>query len=161
MIDSAALHAVFGWTEGVPRFACRWTIKANTHDLQWCTTIFDLLPDRTHIAVYPGAVSTYAVRLDRSGIDMLADTLETRDACAVPALHPAHGKRLLTLRPHTMPHQPPWTNRPADAPPYRGPMELALELPRDTGIRVLFFNERVPLLADTLAEIQQAFSGLA
>lgn len=114
---SAALHAGFGWTEGVPRFACRWTIKANSHDLQWCTTIFDLLPDRTHVAVYPGAVSRCAVRLDRSGIDMLAD-----------------------------------------APPYRGPMELALELPRDTGIRVLFFNERVPLLADTLAEIQLALA---
>ncbi len=156
--DLAALQAGFGWAEGVPRFACRWTIKANTHDLQWCTTIFDLLPGRAHVAVYPGAVSTYAVRLDRAGIDMLADTLESRDACAVPALHPVHGARLLALRPCVMPHEPPWTNRPADAPPYRGPMELAIDLPRDAGIRVLFFNERVPVLTETLAEIQRALA---
>lgn len=152
----ASMEAGFGWTQGVPRFACRWTVKATTPDLASCTTIFDLLPNRRHLAVYPAAVCTYAVRLDSAGIDMLSDTLESRDACAVPALHPVHGKRLLNLRPATMPYEPRWTDRPTTAPPYRGPMELALELPGDIAIRILFWRERLLALTETLSEIQQS-----
>ncbi|MGH3858383.1 hypothetical protein [Actinokineospora sp.] len=133
-------------------------VKASTPELALCTTIFDLLPNGRSLAVYPGATSTYALRLDRAAIDMLADTLACRAACAVPALHPVHGRRLLALRPFTMPHEPSWTDRPANAPPYLGPMELSLDLPGGNGTRVLFRREHLLALTDTLAEIQQSLT---
>ncbi|WP_054052097.1 hypothetical protein [Alloactinosynnema sp. L-07] len=150
------MESKFGWAGGIPQFACRWTIKACTADFRWSTMIFDLLPDRSHVAVYPGAVTTGALLLERSPIEVLATTLDTRETCAVPALHPQHGDRLLNLRPCALPHEPPWTNRPADSPPYLGPMELVAELPKDPGIRVVFRHDRVQALEETLAEIVQA-----
>ncbi|MGQ0839279.1 hypothetical protein [Actinokineospora sp.] len=149
------LESGFGWVAGAPKFACRWSIKAFTPEFTFCTTLFDLLPNRRHVVIYPAAVSRFSVRLDRTAVEMLGATLETRDACAVLALHPLHGNRLLGLRPLTEPKVPAWSDRPADAPPYLGPMELYLELP-DDGIRVLFLRERLYTLTDTLAEIRQA-----
>jgi len=143
----------FGWANGVPQFACRWTIKACTPDFRWSTMIFDLLPDRSRVAVYPGSVTTYALLLECAAVEMLVTALETREACAVPALHPRHDRRQLSLRPCALPHEPPWTNPPSDSAPYRGPVELAVDLPNDSGIRVVFRHDRVRALEETLAEI--------
>lgn len=148
----AALEAGFGWSEGVPRFACRWIVKGETPDYAFRSTIFDLLPDRRQFVVYPAAVGTFAIRLDRAAVEMLAATLETGDACAVAGVHPVHGRRLLGLRPYSAPHEPCWTNRPVDAPRYLGPVELYVDLPGQ-GIRVVYRRERLFALAETFAEI--------
>ncbi len=62
------------------------------------------------------------------------------------------GPCLLGLRPITPPNEIPWTERPADAPPHLGPMELYLRLP-DAQIAIIFRRERLLRLATILAEI--------
>ena len=134
-----------------PGVAHRWSVTGHTIDHWECTTIFDLpADDRARLVVHPGAVSRYTVRLDRAGVRMLLDTIASGEACAVPAKHPIHGDRLLGLRPITLPHDVPWTNRPADAPPYFGPMELYLQLP-DAQIEIIFERNRLLRLAGALS----------
>jgi hypothetical protein len=83
---------------------------------------------------------------------MLATAVAAGTACAVPAKHATHGQRLLGLRPYQSAHEPSWLNRPADAPPYAGPMELYLVLPGDE-IHIVYRHDRLNLLATTLTEI--------
>jgi hypothetical protein len=116
------------------------------------TTIFDLQHDRRHVVVYPATVDTYAVTIAAPAVRMLAATASSDTACAVPAEHATHGRRLLGLRPYQSAHEPSWLNRPADAPPYPGPMELYLILPGDE-IRIVYRHEQLHLLAATLIEI--------
>ncbi len=136
-----------------PGIARRWSVVGHTADHWECTTILDLpADDRAHVIIHPGGVTTYTVRVARAGIHMLLDTVESGNACAVPAEHAEHGGRLLCLRPVTLPNEIPWTERPADAPPYLGPMELYLRLP-GAQIAVIFRRERLLRLATVLAEI--------
>lgn len=131
----------------------RWSIPGRRADDSECTTDFDLpANDREHVVIHPGGVTTYTVTIARPAIHMLLDTIESGNACAVPADHPVHGPRLLGLRPVTPPNEPSWTDRPADAEPCHGPMELYVRLP-DTQVSVVFGRKQLTLLAATLAVI--------
>ncbi|OLF16751.1 hypothetical protein BU204_14880 [Actinophytocola xanthii] len=124
-----------------------------TRDHWECTLIIDLPKKADDLLVlHPAGVSMYTVTTTRHAIQQLHETLTTGGACAVPVHHEAHGDRLLCLRPTTLPAEPPWTDRPADAPPHRGPMELYLGLP-DSQISIIFPRDRVLLLARTLTQI--------
>lgn len=101
--------------------------------------------------VHPAAVQLYSVTLSSKSVRMLLNTVQTGTACTVPAIHTVHGGQLLGLRPITLPGETPWTDRPADAPPYLGPMELHLQLP-DAQIEIIFKRERLLHLATVLAE---------
>lgn len=136
-----------------PGIARRWTVIGHTLDHWECTTIIDLpAGEDDRILIHPAAVTTYSVAISRKSARMLMHTMESGDACTVPAEHPTHGSRLLGLRPITLPNEIPWTERPADAPPYLGPMELYLRLP-DAQIAIIFRHERLLRLATILAEI--------
>lgn len=136
-----------------PGIARRWAVVGHTPDRWECTTLFDLPADDPHrVIVHPAAVDKYTVHLQRRSIEMLIRTIESGDACAVPAIHTVHGGRLLGLRPITLPNEPSWTDRPADTPPYLGPMELYLQLP-DAQIAIIFRRERLLRLATILAEL--------
>lgn len=130
----------------------RWAVQGRKPSGDNATTIFDLLPDRRHVVVYPATVDTYAVTITTPSVHMLATTASSGTACAVPAEHATHGRRLLGLRPYQSAHEPTWLNRPAGAPPYPGPMELYLALPGDE-IHIVYRHDRLHLLADTLTEI--------
>lgn len=130
----------------------RWAVQGRKPNGDTATTIFDLQHDHHHVMVYPATVHTYAVTIDTAGVRLLADTATTGNACAVPANHTTHGRRLLGLRPYDSPHEPSWLDRPADTPPYLGPMELYLALPRDE-IHIVYRHDRAHLLATTLTEI--------
>jgi hypothetical protein len=114
------------------------------------TTIFDL--HHQHVVVYPATVDTYAVTIKAPAVRMLAATASSGTSCAVPAEHATYGRRLLGLHPYRSTHEPHWLNRPADAPPYPGPMERYLTLPNDE-IRIVYRHDRLHLLANILTEI--------
>jgi hypothetical protein len=136
-----------------PGVSRRWSVIGHKSDHGECTTILDVPDDdRAHVVLHPGGVTAYTVRIARPAIQVLLDTIESGNACAVPATHPVHGGRLLCLRPATLPNEPPWTDRPADASPYFGPMELYLRLP-GAEFSVIFRRERLLRLATALAEI--------
>ncbi len=136
-----------------PGIARRWTVVGHTLDHWECSTIIDLpMGDPGHVIIHPAAVTTYSLSISRRSVQMLMHTIESGDACTVPVEHPVHGNRLLGLRPITLPHEIPWTDRPADAPPYLGPMELYLRLP-DAQISIIFRRERLLRLATIFAEI--------
>ena len=116
-------------------YARRWAIQGRKPNGDSASTIFDLLHDLRHVRVYPATVDTYAVTVDASAMRMLADTAAACTACAVPAHHATHGKRLLGLRPC-----PSQLNRP--------PMELYVILP---GAEIHIVHEHP--LATILAEI--------
>ncbi|MFC4856695.1 hypothetical protein [Actinophytocola glycyrrhizae] len=130
----------------------RWAVQGGKPDGDNATTIFDLRHDRRHVVVYPATVDTYAVTVTASAIRMLATTAISGTACAVPADHAVHGRRLLGLRPYQSAHEPSWLNRPADAPPYPGPMELYVVLPGDE-IHIVYRHDRLHLLTSVLTEI--------
>lgn len=130
----------------------RWAVQGRKPNGDNATTIFDLRHDRRHVVVYPATVDTYAVTVTAAAVRMLATTASAGTACAVPADHVTHGRRLLGLRPYQSAHEPSWLNRPADAPPYPGPMELYVVLPGDE-IHIVYRHERLRQLTDTLAEI--------
>lgn len=141
------------WQPTPPRFLRRWAIQGVRPAGDRATTIFDLREDRAHVAVYPATVDTFALLIDRAAVYMLLTTLESGNACAVPGIHPLHGQRLLGLRPYDQPHaQPAWTDRPADAPPYHGPMELYVHLPGDHMI-IIYGRDRLLSLHEALTEI--------
>lgn len=104
------------------------------------TTIFDLQHDRRHVVVYPATVDTYAVTVAASGLHMLAATASSGTACAVPAEHATHGRRLLGLHSYQPAAVPPW------------PMELYLVLPGDE-IHIVYRHEQLRLLTSTLTTI--------
>jgi hypothetical protein len=130
----------------------RWAVQGRKPGGDNATTIFDLLPDHRHVAVYPATVDTYAVTITAPSVHMLATTATSGTACAVPADHATHGRRLLGLRPYQPTHEPSWPNRPADAPPYLGPMELYLVLP-GAEIHIIYRHDRLHLLTNTLTDI--------
>lgn len=136
----------------MPTYTRRWAVQGRKPNGDNATTIFDRHPDHPLVTVYPATLASYAVVVDHAAIHQLARTVATGQACAVPAEHAEHGRRLLGLRPYATPYEPPWLNRPADAPPYRGPMELYLVLPRDE-IHIVYRHSRLHLLATTLTEI--------
>jgi hypothetical protein len=136
-----------------PGIARRWAVIGHTPDRWECTTLFDLPADDPHrVIVHPAAVDRYTIVLRRPAIQMLIRTIETGKACAAPAFHTVHGGRELYLRPITLPNEPSWTDRPADAPAYLGPMELELQLP-DAQIAIIFRRERLLHFATILAEL--------
>jgi len=136
-----------------PGVARRWSVVGRKADHSQCTTIFDLpTNDRGHAIIHPGGVTTYTVTIARSAIEVLLDTIESGAACTVPATHPVHGRRLLGLRPVSLPNEPAWTDRRPDAPPSPGPMELYVHLP-DARIEVIFHRNQLTHLATTLAVI--------
>jgi hypothetical protein len=134
-------------TEVLP-YLRRWAVQGRKPSGDNATTIFDLQDDCRHVVVYPATVDTYAVTITAPAVHMLAATASSGTACAVPADHATHGRRLLGLRPY----EPSWPSRPADAPPYPGPMELYLVLPGDE-IHIVYGDEQLRLLAATLTEI--------
>jgi hypothetical protein len=103
-------------------YARRWAIQGRKPNGDSASTIFDLRHDHRHARIYPATVDTYAVTVDAKSMRMLADTASSGMACAVPADHAVHGRRLLGLRPYLSP-----LNRAAAAPP----MELYVTLPGD------------------------------
>jgi hypothetical protein len=105
-------------------YARRWAIQGRKPNGDSASTIFDLQHDLRHVRIYPATVDTYAVTVDADAMRMLADTASSGAACAVPADHAVHGRRLLGLRPY-----PSQLDRPAEAPPHHGPMELYVTLP--------------------------------
>jgi len=135
----------------------RWAVQGRKPNGDNATTIFDLRHDRRHVVVYPATVDTYTVTIAAPAVRMLATTASSGTACAVPAEHPTHGRRLLGLRPYQSAHEPSWLNRPADAPPYPGPMELYVVLP-DNEIHIVYRHDRLHLLAATLTEIANALA---
>jgi hypothetical protein len=130
----------------------RWAVQGRKPNGDNATTIFDLRHDRRHVVVYPATVDTYAVTIAGPAVRMLATTASSGTACAVPAEHATHGQRLLGLRPYQSAHEPSWLNRPADAPPYSGPMDLYLVLPDDE-IHIVYRHDQLFLLTTILAEI--------
>jgi hypothetical protein len=104
------------------------------------TTIFDLLPGRRHVMVYPATVDTYAVTVPAAGVRMLASTATSGTSCAVPAEHATHGRRLLGLRPYSA-----------------GAMELYLVLP-GAEIHIVYRDDRLRLLVTILAELTDSLT---
>jgi hypothetical protein len=136
-----------------PGIVRRWSVIGRKADHSECTTIFDLPTyDRTHVIIHPGGVTTFTVTITRSAIRILLDTIESGTACTVPATHPVHGQRLLGLRPVSLPNEPAWTDRQAEAPPSIGPMELYVHLP-DAKIEIIYHRNQLIHLATTLAVI--------
>lgn len=136
----------------MPPHLRRWAAQGRKPDGDNATTIFDLLPGLRHIVVYPATVDTYAVTVAAPAVHMLAAAASSGTACTVPAEHATHGRRLLGLRPFQSAHERSWLNRPADAPPYTGPMELYLILPGDE-IHIVYRHDRLRLLTNTLTKI--------
>jgi hypothetical protein len=136
-----------------PGIARRWAVVGRTPDHWECTLIIDLPKlDDDRLVLHPGGVSTYTVTIHRPAIRQLHETITTGGACAVPVDHAKYGRRLLGLRPINSPNEPAWTDRPADAPPYRGPVELYLRLP-GAQISIIFRRDRVLRLAQALSDI--------
>jgi hypothetical protein len=131
----------------------RWAVQGRKPNGDNATTIFDLQDDRRHVVVYPATVDIYAVTITAPAVQMLAATASSGTACAVPADHATHGRRLLGLRPY----ERSWPSRPADAPPYPGPMELYLVLPGDE-IHIVYGHDQLHLLANTFTEITNALT---
>lgn len=140
------------WRPTPPKFVRRWAIQGRKPDGNVATTIFDILADRRRVAVYPATVDTFAVLIERADLTHLLSAIETHEAGAVPAWHAVHGNRLLGLRPFDIPHEPQWTDRPAGAPPYRGPMELFVVLPKSE-IHIVYGRGRLLALRNAFAEI--------
>lgn len=136
----------------MPMYLKRWLAQGRKPNGDTASTIFDLQHDYRHVIVYPATRDCYAVTIGVAGVRLLASTAKSGDACAVPAMHAVHGMRLLGLHPYNSPGEPPWPNRPAGTPPYPGPMELYLVLPRDE-IRIVYRHDRRHRLTDILAEI--------
>lgn len=80
-------------------YARRWAIQGRKPNGDSASTIFDLQHDHRHVRIYPATVDTYAVTVDAEAIRVLAETATSGAACAVPADHAVHGRRLLGLRP--------------------------------------------------------------
>lgn len=80
-------------------YARRWATQGRKPNGDNASTIFDLLHDHRHVRIYPATVDTYAVTVDAEAMRMLAETATSGAACAVPAEHAVHGRRLLGLRP--------------------------------------------------------------
>lgn len=118
----------------MPKFVSRWTIQGRKPDGQPASTIFDILDDHRRVAVYPATLDTFAVVIDRSAVEVLHSTLETRDSCAVPARHATHGDRLLGLHPGS------------------SSMELYLILP-DNEIHIIYADTQLHALHTALTEI--------
>ena len=117
----------------------RWAIQGRKLNGDSASTIFDLQHDYRHVRIYPATVDTYAVTVDARAMRMLADTASSGAACAVPADHAIHGRRLLGLRPHqTQPNHS---------------MELYVILPHH-GIHIVHQHP----LAAILTEIADIFS---
>ncbi len=118
----------------------RWAAQGRKPNGDNATTIFDLLPDRRHVAVYPATVDTFAVIVAAPGVRMLAATASSGEACAVPAEHATHGRRLLGLRPYPPAHELPQ------------PMELYVVLP-DAEIHIVYGHDQLRPLIAALTEI--------
>jgi hypothetical protein len=125
-------------------------------DRNTCTTLVEMSDDGARIVVRLACVERFSVTLDVEPVRMLISALRHHEACAIPATHDVYGPRLLCARPHDLPGEPAWTARPVDAPPYRGPMELALSLPdapnSDAEICVVYWRENLAALVAVLEE---------
>jgi hypothetical protein len=127
----------------VPRFACRWCVKGITRSYHSCTTVFDLSVDRRTITVYPGAVDSYTVLLDRPLITRLHEFLAEDAPIVVTGLRIDGNRRQLGLRPCRLPTA------------QSGPIELFVQLPTK-GIRVIYHQEPLVALRETFAEMAEA-----
>jgi hypothetical protein len=122
------------WSPTPPRFVRRWAVQGIKPDGNRATTIFDLLGDRRHIAVYPATVETFAVLIRHDSVRLLLSTINSRDAVAVPAWHAVHGARLLGLSPH------------------QGGVELYVLLPQQE-MHIRYVEERLDALTSSLSDI--------
>lgn len=147
-----------GWSPVPPKFLRRWAIQGHRPNGDIATTLFDVTKDREHVAVYPATLDTFAVLIDNFAMKLLCATLESHDAGVVPAWHAVHGDRLLGLSPFDLAGEPTWTNRPANAPPYQGPMVLYVRLPKSK-IEIVYARDRLLELRNALAEIVDWTSG--
>lgn len=136
-------------------FVERWAVQGRTPEGDAATTIFDLMMDYRRIMVYPATIDTFAVLVEGSAIRVLAENAANREACAVPAMHAIHGPRLLGLRPYSAAFEPDWTDRPADSPPYLGPMEIYLAIPGQE-IRIVYRHEQLLRLRTVLGQIVES-----
>lgn len=130
------------WSPTPPRFLRRWAVQGIKPDGNRATTIFDLLEDRRHLAVYPATLDTFAVLIDRDSVRVLLNTINSHDACAVPAWHAVHGARLLGLSPH------------------HGGMELYVLLPQRE-IHIHYTGARLDALTRTVSAIGNFLSSLS
>ena len=130
------------WKPCPPHYVRRWAVQGVKPGGDLATTIFDLRYGRAHVAIYPATVDTFALLIDRAAVDLLATTVESRNACAVMGMHALHGPRLLGLRPYQLPHTE----------PSQGPLELYVHLPNDQ-IHIIYGRERLAALQDALTEI--------
>jgi hypothetical protein len=140
------------WSPTPPRFVRRWAAQGVRPDGNPTTTIFDLLPGRAHIAVYPATLDTFAVRIDVAAMEVIVSTVELRTACEVPAWHAVHGKRRLGLRPYDLPLAHRWIDRPAEAPLHDGPVELYVDLPNGQ-MNIIYGWKRLAAFRAILREI--------
>jgi hypothetical protein len=123
------------WKPTPPKFLRRWAIQGRRPNGQTATTIFDAIPDRQHVAVYPATIDTFAVLIDIFAVKLLAASAISHDAGVVPAWHAVHGDRLLGLTPHG-----------DDA------MLLYVFLPKEQ-MEIIYAKDRLLALRDALAEM--------
>ncbi|RZS36886.1 hypothetical protein EV193_106120 [Herbihabitans rhizosphaerae] len=121
-----------------PRFFCRWCVTGVTRNGRRSTMLFDLAPDRAHVVVHPGAVTTHSCILDQSTVDKLAELVDSSEDGSVPAVYHEHGLREIVIG----------TERRNGKPS----LSLRFCLPRNE-LTILFGDERYVALRDTVAEI--------
>ncbi|HYQ68460.1 hypothetical protein [Actinophytocola sp.] len=122
----------------------RWAVQGTKPNGDRATTIFDLQHDYRYVIAYPATVDIYAVTVAASGIRMLADTANSRTACAVPVEHATYGRRLFGLHPYQASTDP------------SPPMELYLILPGDE-IFIIYRDDQLRRLTSALTEIVASF----
>jgi len=83
-------------------------------------------------------------------IKLLRPSAET--ACAVPAWHAVHGKRLLGLRPYDLPLAHRSIDRPGEVPAHDGPVELYVSLPNEE-VNIVYGWKRLSTFRVILREI--------
>ena len=116
-------------------YSLRWAVQGRKPNGDTATTIFDLLPGHRDVMAYPATVDRFAVMLAASAVHMLATTASSGTACAVPADHATHGRRLLGLRPYAS-----------------GGMELYLVLP-DAEIHIVHRHDQIRVLTAVLTDL--------
>ena len=141
------------WTPCPPQFVHRRAVQGVKPTGDRATTIFDLRHDREHVAVYPATVDTFALLIDRAGVEALLAALESRTTCAVRGIHATHGRQLLGLRVCDRPHAEfPLIGPLPDARSGGGLVELSVNLP-GADVRILYGPEQCVILRDVLAQI--------
>jgi hypothetical protein len=128
------------WKPVPPKFVRRWAIQGRRPNGLFTTTIFDVIQDRQHVAVYPATLETFAVLIDNFAVKLLNAAAQSNDPAVVPAWHAIHGDRLLGLTPHD--HEV---------------MSLYVTLPKDK-IEIVYAKERLAALRRAFADLEAALT---